>query len=181
MGQNVIFSVGLSANLLMAANAVCNGTMTPGDFVMIQALFMQLAGPLFNMGTFIREVDQSSVDVEDLFHMLKQNPVVKNGNQEFEYKKGEIIFRNLGFKHYIFTQEESKDVMKEKLLFENFDLKIEPGTTNAIVGQSGFGKTTLLNLLYRIYDPTEGEIMIDGQNIKDLKFDSFRKHISIIP
>ena len=76
MGQNFIFSVGLTLNLLMAANAVCNGTMTAGDFVMIQALFMQLAGPLFNMGTFIREVDQANVDVEDLFHMLKQNPVV---------------------------------------------------------------------------------------------------------
>ena len=71
-GQSVIFSAGLTVNLLMAAQGVATGTMTPGDFVMIQALFMQLAGPLFNMGTFFREVDQSSVDVEDLFHMLKQ-------------------------------------------------------------------------------------------------------------
>ena len=71
-GQSVIFSAGLTVNLLMAAQGVAAGTMTPGDFVMIQALFMQLAGPLFNMGTFFREVDQSSVDVEDLFHMLKQ-------------------------------------------------------------------------------------------------------------
>jgi ABC-type multidrug transport system fused ATPase/permease subunit len=71
--------------------------------------------------------------------------------------------------------------MKERLLFKDFSLNIEPGTTNAIVGQSGFGKTTLLNLLYRIYDPTEGQILIDGQNIKDLHFDTFRKYISIIP
>ena len=71
--------------------------------------------------------------------------------------------------------------MKERLLFKDFSLNIEPGSTNAIVGQSGFGKTTLLNLLYRIYDPTEGQILIDGQNIKDLHFDSFRKYISIIP
>lgn len=55
----------------MAANAVSTGYMTPGDFVMIQALFMQLSGPLFNMGTFFREVDQSQVDVEDLFFMLR--------------------------------------------------------------------------------------------------------------
>ena len=55
----------------MAANGVNSGTMTPGDFVMIQALFMQLSGPLFNMGVFFREVDQSSVDVEDLYFMLK--------------------------------------------------------------------------------------------------------------
>lgn len=72
IGQTVIFSAGLTLNLLMAANAVASGVMTTGDFVMIQALFLQLSGPLFNMGTFIREIDQSSVDVEDLFHMLQQ-------------------------------------------------------------------------------------------------------------
>ena len=60
-------------------------------------------------------------------------------------------------------------------------MNIVPGTTNAIVGQSGFGKTTLLNLLFRIYDPSEGKILIDGQDITDLTFDSFRKYISIIP
>ena len=71
--------------------------------------------------------------------------------------------------------------MEEKLLFRGFDLEIQPGTTNAIVGQSGFGKTTLFNLLFRLYDPYEGRILIDGQDIRGLTFDSFRKHISIIP
>jgi ATP-binding cassette subfamily B protein len=66
-------------------------------------------------------------------------------------------------------------------LFRDFNLKIEPGTTNAIIGPSGFGKTTLFNLLFRIYDPTEGRVLIDGQDIKDLTFESFRKYISIIP
>ena len=60
-------------------------------------------------------------------------------------------------------------------------MRIEPGTTNAIVGQSGFGKTTLLHLLFRIYDPSQGRILIDGQDISDLKFDSFREYISVIP
>jgi len=63
----------------------------------------------------------------------------------------------------------------------NFSLDIKPGTTNAIVGSSGFGKTTLFNLLFRIYAPEEGRILIDGQDISELKFDSFRKYISIIP
>ena len=69
----------------------------------------------------------------------------------------------------------------QKMLFQNFNLTIKPGTTNAIVGQSGFGKTTLLSLLFRMFDPAEGRILIDGQDLKDLKFDSFRKYISIIP
>ena len=57
-------------NLTMALNDVCSGTMTPGDFILIQAYFMQLSGPLFNMGTLFREVAQSQVDLEDLLHML---------------------------------------------------------------------------------------------------------------
>lgn len=69
----------------------------------------------------------------------------------------------------------------EKMILEDFSLDIKPGTTNAIVGQSGFGKTTLFNLLFRIYDPEKGSIKIDGQDLTDLKFDTFRKYISIIP
>ena len=92
MGQAVIFSTGLTVNLMLAAYQVSTGVMTPGDFVMIQALFMQLAGPLFNMGTFFREIDQSSVDIEDLFHMLQQEPVVKEAEnaKDFQYVNGAI-------------------------------------------------------------------------------------------
>lgn len=66
-------------------------------------------------------------------------------------------------------------------MFQDFNLKIEPGTINAIVGESGFGKTSLFNLLLRIYDPIEGTVLIDNQNLKNLKLDSFRKLISLIP
>ena len=76
---------------------------------------------------------------------------------------------------------EKENNINSKLLFQNFNLVIDPGTTNAIVGQSGFGKTTLLSLLFRMYDPAEGRILIDDQDIKDVTFESFRKHISIIP
>ena len=68
-----------------------------------------------------------------------------------------------------------------KYLFENLNLTIEAGTTNAIVGPSGFGKTSMLHLLFRIYDPNSGEVVIDGQNIKNLTFESFRKHIVVVP
>ncbi len=68
-----------------------------------------------------------------------------------------------------------------KYLFQNLNLKIEAGTTNAIVGPSGFGKTSMLHLLFRIYDPVNGQVLIDGQDLKDLTFESFRKHIVVIP
>jgi len=60
-------------------------------------------------------------------------------------------------------------------------LKIDAGTTNAIVGPSGFGKTSMLHLMFRIYDPVEGTVSIDDQDVKDLTFESFRKHIVVVP
>ena len=66
-------------------------------------------------------------------------------------------------------------------MFKNFNLKIDAGTTNAIVGPSGFGKTSMLHLMFRIYDPVEGTVSIDDQNVKDLTFESFRKHIVVVP
>ena len=74
----------------MAAHDVCNGRLTPGDFIMINAYFMQLAGPLFNMGTLFREVQQTQIDVEDLFNMLHLKPKVQESPNavEFDYKGG---------------------------------------------------------------------------------------------
>lgn len=66
-------------------------------------------------------------------------------------------------------------------MFQNLNLRIEAGTTNAIVGPSGFGKTSMLHLLFRIYDPIQGQVFIDGQDVRGLTFESFRKHIVVVP
>jgi ATP-binding cassette subfamily B protein len=71
--------------------------------------------------------------------------------------------------------------IEEKTILQNFNLNIEPGTTNAIIGPSGFGKTTLFNLLFSIYGPETGRVTIDGQDISGLDFNSFRKTISMVP
>ena len=149
---------------------------------MIQALFLQLAGPLHNVGTLFREIDQSTIDIEDLYILLNSNPRVKEKDnaQDFEFKEGKIKFQNVKFQY---ENAKTGDAEKEpnKVLYEDFNLEIEPGTSNAIVGESGFGKTTLFNLMLRIYDPVEGKVTIDDQDVSDLKFDSFRKHIAVIP
>lgn len=188
-------------NLALAAADVYSGRMTPGDFVLVQSLFMQLAGPLFNLGTFLRQLEETSVDVEDLYHNINSKPMVteKPDAKEFEYKEGKIKFENLSFKHYQYDdnqirkkpkkaegenkedEKEEKIHLEEKMLLKDFSLEIQPGTTNAIVGSSGFGKTTLFNLLFRIYQQEKGRILLDDQDISDLKFESFRKYISLIP
>ena len=88
-------------NLFMAANDVVNGVMTPGDFILIQAYFMQLAGPLFHMGQLFREIAQSSVDVEDLFYMLKTKPQVLESPdaKDFVFNRGSIEFKDVSFGH----------------------------------------------------------------------------------
>ena len=99
---------------------------------------------------------------------------------DFKFEKGSIEFKGLAFGHKKEKKNE-RDESEIDFLFKDFDLSIEAGTTNAIVGPSGFGKTTLLHILFRIYDPVHGSMKIDGQDVRDLKLTSFRKYISIIP
>lgn len=109
---------------------------------------------------------------------------------DYVYKGGNIEFRNVGFKHLLTAPVIGKSKKQAELppqpkkndyLFRDLTLNIKAGTSNAIVGNSGFGKTTILNMINRIYDPTEGEVYLDGQKVKDLTFESFRKYIAVIP
>ena len=99
VGQDIIFNTGTTINLLLAAYGVSSGRITPGDFVMIQALFLQLAGPLHNVGVLFREIDQSTIDIEDLYKLLNSTPNVieKPDSTDFEFKEGKIKFENLKF------------------------------------------------------------------------------------
>jgi ABC-type multidrug transport system fused ATPase/permease subunit len=130
------------------------------------------------MGTFFREVEQSRIDMEDLVELFKAKPKVTNASDAVDFElrtKGEIEFRHVYFGHERDTDN------KVAFLLKDFNLKIKPGTSNAIVGPSGFGKTTLLHLIFRNYDPAGGQVLIDGQDLKGLKLESFRKHLCVIP
>ena len=130
----------------------------------------------------MREVDQASVEAEDLYKIMTSEPEIqeKEDAVDLELKEGNIEFEKVSFSHQC-TEGSADDCDPTKLLLDNFSLKIKAGTSNAIVGPSGFGKTTMFNLLMRLHDPTEGCIKIDGQDVKDLTFDSFRKHVSVVP
>lgn len=176
----------MAINLLMAANDVALGVMTAGDFVLLQAYFMQLSGPLFNMGVMFREAGQTQVDMEDMIVMLERQPKIKDlpNAVDFNFQSGSIKFENITFGHL----NEKKSINgadqpteEKKYLFKDLTLSMQPGTTNAIVGPSGFGKTTLLQLLFRMYDPEQGRVTIDGQDLRECKMESFRKLITVIP
>jgi len=116
---------------------------------------------------------------------------------DFEFKEGRISFDDISFQYEnkqpalpasavkidwnVEESEEADQAASQRNIIDGLALEIEPGTSNALVGESGNGKSTLLNLLLRIYDPSEGSVRLDGQDLRDLKFSSFRKYITVIP
>eukprot|EP00833_Pecoramyces_ruminatium_P006173 jgi/Orpsp1_1/1180205/evm.model.c7180000072501.1 len=174
-GQNAIFSIALSIMMLMAANGVVSGIFTVGDIVMINSLIFQLSVPLHFLGSVYRETSQSLLDM-DLMFRLKQ---IKTSVPEIEGAKainldrkgGEIRFENVTFGY---NKERSP-------ILNNISFTIPAGSRVAFVGSSGSGKSTILRLLQRFYDPQEGKIYIDDQDISEVKIRSLRNSFGIVP
>ena len=171
-GQAVIMGFGMGACMILSAIAVKNGTQTLGDFVMINALLMQLFIPLNFIGFIYREIRQGFADLEDMFDLLSVEKEItdKPDASPLSIEQGAIEFRNVGF-HY----EEDRKILKDV----SFD--VPAGKTVAIVGPSGAGKSTISRLLFRFYDVTNGSILIDGQDIRDVQQKSLRSKIGMVP
>ncbi|MEI8154843.1 MAG: ABC transporter ATP-binding protein/permease, partial [Hyphomicrobiales bacterium] len=171
-GQAVVFSIGLTVVMIMSAIAVKAGHATVGDFVMINALMIQLYMPLNFIGSSYREIKQGLIDVEQMFTLLKVNAEIKDKPDARPLKVGsaEVVFENVSF---------SYDA--ERPILKNLSLRVPPGKTVAIVGPSGAGKSTISRLLYRFYDVNGGRILIDGQDISNVTQTSLRAAIGMVP
>ncbi len=171
-GQAAIYSVGLTIVMAMAGWSILKGTSTIGDFVMINALMIQLYMPLNFIGSSYREIKQGLIDVEGMFGILRQNAEIadKPGAPVFHAGKGDIKFENVSFAY-----DAARPILK------NISLHVPAGKTVAIVGPSGAGKSTISRLLFRFYDVTAGRILIDGQNISDVTQASLRSAIGMVP
>lgn len=171
-GQAIILAVGVTVTMILAAFAIHNGEMKVGDFVLLNSYMLQVSMPLNILGFAYREIKRALVDMEDMFSLLRIQPEVTDAPQApaLEVSAGRITFSNVSF-HYAPEREILKDI--------SFD--ITPGTTVAVVGPTGSGKSTLVRLLYRFYDVTSGAILIDGQNIQDVTQRSLRAAIGIVP
>src|SRR5664279_1397375 len=171
-GQAIIFTGGLTATMLMCAIGVRNGTNTVGDFVMINAMMIQLYQPLNFMGMVYREIKQAIIDIEKMFGVLARDPEIKDapGAKALVVTAGNVRFDDVRFAYD-----------PERQILRGLSFEVPAGKTVAIVGPSGAGKSTISRLLFRLYDISGGSIQIDGQDIRSVTQDSLRAAIGMVP
>jgi ATP-binding cassette subfamily B protein len=171
-GQAVIFTAGLTMTMLMCAIGVRSGHNTVGDFVMINAMMIQLYQPLNFMGMVYREIKQAIIDIEKMFEVLARDPEIEDvpGAKPLVVTAGRVRFDDVRFAYDA-----------ERPILKGLSFEVPAGKTVAIVGPSGAGKSTISRLLFRLYDVSGGTITIDGQDIREVTQSSLRAAIGMVP
>jgi ATP-binding cassette subfamily B protein len=171
-GQAGIFTLGLTATMLMCAIGVRNGRNTVGDFVLINAMMIQLYQPLNFMGMVYREIKQAIIDIEKMFNVLARPAEIKDipGAKPLVVTSGNLRFEDVRFSYE-----------PERAILKGLSFEVPAGKTVAIVGPSGAGKSTISRLLFRLYDISAGAILIDGQDIRNVTQASLRAAIGMVP
>lgn len=172
-GQSGIIAVGVTLLVWLAADGVAAGRMTLGDLVLVNAFLLQLYGPLNFLGMVYREIKQALTDMEKMFKLLHQHTEIQDraNAQVFTADKAiEVHFERVNFSYE-----------KDRQILHNITFTIPAGKTVAVVGPSGAGKSTLSRLLFRFYEVDSGQILFDGQDVRDLTQASVRRQIGIVP
>ncbi len=172
VGQSAVIALGVAAIMVLAGQAVLARSMSVGDLILINAYALQVCLPLNALGFVYREARDAWVNAERLFELLRERPEILDppGAPPLRPGRGEVVFEHVSF-HY----EPARPVLVD------VSLRIAPGTTLAVVGRSGSGKSTLARLLLRYYDPANGRILVDGQDIRQCASASVRMAIGVVP
>jgi ATP-binding cassette subfamily B protein len=172
IGQSLILAIGVVTIMLMAAYGVASGSMTIGDFVMVNAYLLQLYSPLNMLGWVYRVLRQSFTDIEQMYALLAERSEIEDtpGAPALKPGPGRIAFHNVSFAY-----DERRPILND------VSFEIPAGKTVAVVGPTGGGKTTIARLLFRFYDPQSGAITIDGQDLREVTQESLRRAIGVVP
>ncbi len=171
-GQSFLITGGLIGVMVLAAFGVQQGTLTVGDFVMVNAYMIQITVPLNFLGTVYREIRQSLVDMGQMFQLLEQPSEVndKAGAHDLRVQGGDVTLDNVRFGY-----DPDREILK------GITLHVPAGQTVAIVGATGSGKSTIGRLLFRFYDVTSGALKIDDQDVRDVTQTSLHAAIGVVP
>ncbi len=172
MWTTLLSAVSIFLLIYISIKQVENSSMTTGDFAMVITFSITLFPKFESIIYRFRDIVKKYADLEKYLNILLiSNEIKEKPNaKKLKIKKGKIVFENVTFKY-----QNSGKVLK------NIDLTINPKETIAFVGESGVGKTTLVKLLFRFYDPVSGKILIDDQDLRDVTIESIRQNIGMVP
>jgi len=171
VSQTFVIMTGITIMLVMTTFGIKNNVITVGGFVVINAYMLQLYQPLNFLGTVYREIRQALIDMENMFNLLdEKSNIVNDGNLILSPNKSEIVFSDVKFGY-----DEKRTILK------GISFTVLNGKKVAIVGPTGAGKSTISRLLFRFYDPTEGNITINNQNLREINQESLRQKIGVVP
>lgn len=159
----------MASIVYFAGREIIAGRMTPGDFFTFLASFFAAYGPLKNLSQLNASLQLGLASADRVFSILDEKPSVKNGALEFE-KFESLVFENVSFKY----------PSRDQWVLRNVTLSIKPGEVVAIAGPSGSGKTTFVHLLLRLFDPTEGRVLLNGRDLREYSADSVRRRLGLV-
>ena len=172
LGQALIINTAMVIVMLMSVQGVAAGTVTVGGFVTVNAYLMQVMMPLNFLGFVYREIRQALVDMSEMFGLLEQPPEVQD---QPNAPSLQVVGGSIELKDVYFSYDPERAILK------GVSLKVEPGQTLAIVGPSGSGKSTIGRLLFRFYDVTEGALLVDGQDVRNVTQFSLHEAVGVVP
>ncbi|NOX08936.1 MAG: ABC transporter ATP-binding protein/permease [Gammaproteobacteria bacterium] len=171
-GQSAIIAVAVTLIMILAADGVVDGTLTIGDLVAVNAFLIQLFIPLNFLGIVYSQLKHAIVDMQCMFDLMEEKPEIEDITDAPEL---DISDASIHFNHVDFAYNPERPILKD------INFEIQTGHKVAIVGPSGSGKSTLSRLLFRFYDVSAGEILINKQDISKVRQESLRANIGIVP
>lgn len=171
MGLSIILGIGLSLLTYLVGQDILKGSLTVGDFVLFNGYVLQFILPISILGQITQDIRKGLLDMKEVVELLSIPSDIKEVAKPIHIPGSHfpVQFENVSFKY------NDTDILK------NVSFKIEPGETALIVGKTGIGKSTIAKLLMRLYDPKEGQIMLDGVNIKSVSLASLYQMVSWVP